>query len=210
MSEAAAKTKEPSTAGFLKYMKGNLYAVVDGSRVRPVVDDKGGFFLSTTEAGKGSKAQQSTISKVCREGGGKVAGRTFRFATVEECVKQGMTAPVGKPGPKEPPHRRKAKKGKAKAAKAAKTAKGSSTKAKGGAQVINLYQVPYTGDKKKPGPKPGFKKAKGDATFYAVKWPDGAVTVRANHGSTWTMTRKSISEIPEEMSREVVWVGPRA
>jgi hypothetical protein len=75
----------------------------------------------------------------------------------------------------------------------------------------SLIEIPYqeAGAKKLGRPKKAPKKAQEapEATFYGVRWPDGAVTIRANHGSTWTMTRVSEEDVPKEMIAEAVWIG---
>ncbi len=72
-----------------------------------------------------------------------------------------------------------------------------------------LIEVPYKEPprKHKPTKQGAAQRSKVDAAFYGVRWPDGAVTLRANHGSTWTMTRMSETDIPKEILTETVWVS---
>lgn len=54
---------------------------------------------------------------------------------------------------------------------------------------------------------PKIKMVRTEVPFTGVKWPDGTVTVRLSAGGLWSMSRQSMSELPEEVRFSCSWVG---
>lgn len=176
---------------------------VNKRKASPVVNDKGEFFLSASMASKHYKIIATGVSSAMARDG-RAAQLSWRFATFDECLKQGIEVPKGMKIPKA-------------VRVAAKKADLMKADLSGDFPPGSVREIQYDAvdpTKKRRGRPPGSKSkprdAALDATFNAVTWPDGAVTVRLNHGNTWTMTRKSKDEIPPEMLHDCVWVAARA
>lgn len=167
-----------------KVLKDRCVVVTNNRHTIPVISDRGEFYVSATAASNALTNRSNAVgSALCH--GYAAAGRHWRFATLDECVKNGVD-----PGK----HR---------------TPDGAVVaRARDGKTEVTLHPVPYT-EAGLPRKVPAKRTQEPEATFYAVTWPDGAVTVRANHGSTWTMTRKRADDVPEEMLREAIWISKR-
>jgi hypothetical protein len=168
--------------------KSRIYVVHNNHRTSPVVNDKGEFYISAAEASRKSNLVDTAVSGAI-ERKSEINGRSWRFATLDECLNKGFVlASVAAM--------------KVKADDAAKAEKRKT-------EVVPKLAAATAPTLTKPA-KADRERDHKPATFYGVKWPDGAITIRANHGSTWSMTRNSATDIPAEMLNECVWVNPNA
>lgn len=167
---------------------GDLFTIIDGNRATPVIDQDGTFFTSTVKAGQAYSVAPTSISFAVRNKS-RATGKLWTRATLEDCKFNGLDV---------------------------SEVLLSKAEAAGKVVVVSKHgsraAEPTVPDPVQP------KKAKAPqkrhevtgATFYGVRWPDGAVTIRANHGSSWAMTRASEEEIPKEMLAEAVWLNAEA
>ena len=166
-----------------------------GRRTIPIVNDAGVFFASAGLAADRLNVSRTSISAAVRTGK-KTASHIWRRASVAECQANGFdflngvppTTEVEPSSMVEIPFKKPVRKANRKVvstkvmkAKASETAP---------AKLVTKTPVEQR-----------------DALFYATRWPDGAVTIRAGRGSTWTITRLSEQDIPKEMLDGAVWLA---
>lgn len=170
--------------------KNRVYANHNHRRTSPVINDRGDFYISASEASRALGVGLTIISGVI-DRKTEYLGRKWRFATLDECLSKGyvLTGVAA-----------------AKVKEMNETAKKTEKQEKRKVETVDLRSA-TSPTLLPPTAEEGSKKGSKPATFYGVKWPDGAITIRANHGSTWSMTRTSSADIPAEMLNEVTWVN---
>lgn len=149
---------------------------------RPVVDSKGGFYASITEASVAAGVHQSAMSRAVSEGQ-EIEGVIYsdalphevsRHVRVKEFIGEQKDKGVLVEKSEEPQV----------AVKPAPMAAPSDP----------VWKA------KTAAPKPA------PTTFRGVVWPDGVVTVRLIPGD-FVFTRKSVDELPAEIRAATIWIG---